>query len=134
MSTTNFNTAVQTSKVLCKLVYKPKTNSVRLLATINPVVNGKDLCQRLADYVGTDVSLRESGYEVFPTLVKQVKRACDEFGSQAVVVAISDSTWNKLANTLGEYDQDAWELLVWPYGGVTEFIGDNDFKTRYITE
>ena len=134
MSTANFNTAVQTSKVLCKLVYKKQTNSVRLLATINPIVNGKDLCQRLAEYVGTDVSLRDSGYEVFPALVKQVKRACDEFGSQAVVVAISDSTWNKLANTLGEYDQDAWELLVWPYGGTTLFIGADDFKTRFITE
>ena len=133
MSTANFNTAVQTSKVLCKLVYKPQTKSVRLIATINQSISGKDLRQQIADYVGTDVSLRMGKDELSRKLVKEVKRACDEFGSRFVTVAVSTDTWNKLTAVIGD-PGDNRTLLVWPYNGRTVCISNNDFKTRYIIE
>lgn len=134
MCNTTFNTAKKSQKLLCKIVYKPKSRCVRVLATVDTLVTGKQLCARLADYTSTDISLQSNSYEVFPALVKAVQRACTEFSSERVTVAISNSTWNRLADTVGEWDQDSWDLLKWPYGGVTEFIGDEDFVSKFITE
>ena len=106
-------------KLLIKVAYLPKTNCFRIYASDDSnLLRDEETIKRLnvntAKYTGSDIETTNA-YTLFPKLVDAVKRAADEFRTEKYVLYIPESVFMKIAKTVGEYDDDAWQLLKWEY-------------------